>query len=129
VLVVEDEPAVRRMLTRTLRAQGYSVLEAGNGEEALDRMRREAQPVELVVLDVVLPGLNGHELARRITRERPGLPILFVSGFTGEGVDPEDLFEHGPQLLRKPFAPETLARTVRDLLAASHDRASPKLGA
>jgi two-component system cell cycle sensor histidine kinase/response regulator CckA len=122
VIVVEDEPAVRAMVARTLRSDGYTVIEAGNAEVALESLRQNVGPIDLGVIDVVLPGLDGRELAQRIEQACPGLPILFISGFPGEDVTRRYLLGRGVQFLQKPFAPETLARTVGELLAGSNRR-------
>jgi two-component system, cell cycle sensor histidine kinase and response regulator CckA len=113
VLVVEDNPLVRAVTCRTLTAAGYQVVEAATAEDAL-REKARGEPIELVVTDVVLPGLNGRELAGRLQSERPGLKILFVSGYTGGAVVGSDV--PSGTYLQKPFTPEALLGHVRELL-------------
>src|SRR5690606_4968800 len=86
VLVVEDEQIVRDLTCRALRAFGYTVLEARNGSEALQLMERDGKDVRIVVSDVVMPGMGGRELGARLSLLRPDLPVLFMSGYTGDDV-------------------------------------------
>jgi CheY-like chemotaxis protein len=116
VLLVEDEPDVRGILGRVLREQGYEVLEASHGMSALELAAQPATRIDLVVADVVMPGLGGRELAARLTDLRPDLPILFTSGYTGHDVVERGLIERDWPFLPKPVAPDALARKVRELL-------------
>ncbi|CAN5769010.1 hypothetical protein BH24GEM1_BH24GEM1_17740 [soil metagenome] len=116
VLVVEDEPSVRMIIGRVLREQGYLVLEASNGGDALALAADRATRIDLVVADVVMPGLGGRELAGRLAERRPGVPILFTSGYTGHDVVERGLIERDWPFLPKPVAPDALARKVRELL-------------
>ena len=116
VLMVEDEPAVRGLVTEVLRRKGYRVLEAGDGQEALEMARRHAGPLHLLVADIVMPGMGGRDVARRLAAERPGLRVLLISGY---GIEPGDPYGGGPGLeafLQKPFTPAALARRVREIL-------------
>lgn len=117
VLVAEDEPLLRRMIARTLRESGYTVLEACDGEEALALARSRIDLFHLVVADVVMPRVNGRELAVRLQRERPGTPVLFISGFPDLEMVERGLLEGGQPFLQKPFAPKALARMVKELVA------------
>jgi signal transduction histidine kinase len=116
ILIVEDEPAVRRMASRALRAQGYAVLEAANGAEALDVLSRAAGPVDLVLSDVVMPVLNGRELSERLAVDRPEVRVLFMSGYTDDDIVRRGLLQPGAPFLQKPFVPADLSRKVRDVL-------------
>ena len=116
ILIVEDEVAVRRMAGRALAAQGYTVLEAENGAEALAILARTEGPVDLVVTDVVMPILNGRELSERLAAERPGLPVLFMSGYTDDDVIRRGLLDPGAPFLQKPFMAVDLGRKVREVL-------------
>jgi PAS domain S-box-containing protein len=116
ILIVEDESAVRRMAGRALAAQGYAVLEAENGAEALEVLARADGPVDLVLTDVVMPVLNGRELAEQLATERPRLPVLFMSGYTDDDVVRRGLLDPGAPFLQKPFMPADLARKVREVL-------------
>ena len=116
ILVVEDEAAVRRMAGRALAAQGYAILEAENGAEALELLAHAQGPVDLVLTDVVMPIINGRELAERLAAERPGLPVLFMSGYTDDDVVRRGLLVPGAPFLQKPFVPGELSRKVREVL-------------
>lgn len=119
MLVVEDEAMVRGMVVRILTRAGYTVLQAGDGEEAL---RMAASPagrgVELVVADVVMPHLGGPELVARLRAERPDLAVLFMSGYTERGVDLQDRLDARTAFVSKPFTAAELARRVKELLDA-----------
>ena len=115
ILLVEDEEPVRRFARAALEEQGYRVLEAGHGWEALMRLAEFDGAVALVIADVMMPEMGGSELARRLAVERPGLPILFLSGYSDDemtlrGLGPPSAF------VQKPFTPGALAERVRDLL-------------
>ncbi len=113
ILVVEDELGVRQVITRVLLRQGYRVLEASNGMEALRVMGELAEPVDLVISDMVMPDLSGRDLADRITREYPGVKLLFMSGYTDDILLKHQLLESNVPFLQKPF-------TVKDFSGAVH---------
>ena len=115
VLVVEDEEAVRRMAARTLSARGYRVLEATDAAQALAQ-EPEWGPIHLLVTDVVMPGLGGRELASALTARRPGLRVLYISGYTDDEITRRGLLDAGAPFLEKPFEAEGLARRVREVL-------------
>jgi two-component system, cell cycle sensor histidine kinase and response regulator CckA len=119
VLLVEDEEAVRRMAARSLATRGYTVLEAANGAEALDVVGQDSSLIDLVVTDVVMPNLSGRELGERLAELRPGLPVLFISGYTDDDVIRRGLLTPGSPFLQKPFEPDALARKVRQVLERS----------
>jgi two-component system cell cycle sensor histidine kinase/response regulator CckA len=115
ILLVEDEEPVRLFAKAALEEQGYRVLEAGHGWEALMRLSEFDGAITLVIADVMMPEMGGSELARRLAVERPGLPILFLSGYTDDemtlrGLGPPSAF------VQKPFTPDVLARRVRELI-------------
>jgi CheY-like chemotaxis protein len=116
VLLVEDEPAVRQMTSRALREYGYGVLEASGAEEALELLGRADGKVNMLVTDVVMPGMDGPELARRALELRPGLPVLYMSGYTDDEIVRRGLLDAGQPFLQKPFTPETLGERVAGLL-------------
>src|SRR5205823_4146717 len=103
VLVVEDEAAVRALIGRTLRDCGYTVLEAARGPEALRLAEQHPGPIHLLVTDVVMPGLGGRQVAERLTALRPGVRVLFISGYTDEAVLRHGVQGSGMALLQKPF--------------------------
>ena len=115
ILLVEDEETVRRFARAALEEQGYRVLEAGHGWEALMRLSEFDGAVSLVIADVMMPEMGGSELARRLAVERPGLPILFLSGYTDDEMTLRAL---GPPsaFVQKPFTPGGLAERVRELI-------------
>jgi PAS domain S-box-containing protein len=116
VLLVEDDPLVRKLTARSLRDAGYQVLEAADGEEAWGLAAGRVGELDLVITDLVMPRMGGKDLADRLRKERPGVGILLVSGYTEHAADLQALFAEGCQFLQKPFAPTTLARRVRELL-------------
>ena len=116
ILIVEDEPAVRRMASRALKSQGYAILEAANGAEALDLLSRATAAVDLVLSDVVMPVLNGRELSERLAVDRPEIRVLFMSGYTDDDIVRRGLLQPGAPFLQKPFVAADLSRKVRDVL-------------
>jgi CheY-like chemotaxis protein len=116
VLVVEDEPDVMRMAVRALGDAGYTVVQASGGPDALEIMMEAGARLRLVLTDVVMPRMNGRELAARIAEIRPDLPIVFMSGYTDEDVIRRGLMERGRRFIQKPFSPDALAREIRQAL-------------
>jgi signal transduction histidine kinase/ActR/RegA family two-component response regulator len=115
ILIAEDDAVLRALTVRTLRQQGYRCLAAENAEEALEVLR-SGEIVDLLVTDVVMPGMSGGTLGEHLSRERPGVPILFISGFAGEDVIRRGLLAAGRPFLQKPFTPDEVARKVREVL-------------
>jgi two-component system cell cycle sensor histidine kinase/response regulator CckA len=118
ILVVEDQQNVRGIISEILRRSGYQVLEATDGGEALLICESHPGPIHLVLTDVVMPGMNGRDLARRIEPLKPGAKVLFMSGYTGGVIDNVGAPGAGFAHLQKPFTPESLARKVRQTLDA-----------
>jgi PAS domain S-box-containing protein len=116
VMLVEDEEAIRALAAQVLRSQGYTVLEAATGEDAERASGEFAGTIALLLTDVVMPGMNGPALAKRLHSARPLMRVLYISGHTENVVDLQD--EIGPvtQFLQKPFLPSALVQTVRELL-------------
>jgi two-component system, cell cycle sensor histidine kinase and response regulator CckA len=115
VLLAEDDAAVRRLVVAEMTRRGFTVLEAEDGSAALEIFRREKDRVDILVTDVVMPRMNGADLARAAEKIRPGVRILFISGHperAGAGLDPAGL----PNLLMKPFTADTLAARIRELM-------------
>jgi PAS domain S-box-containing protein len=116
ILVVEDDELVRRFVVRALREAGYEVRSASSGDGALQILRAEALPLDLVLTDVVMPGLNGQELAERLALTHPETPVLFMSGYVDDRHLTEAFWDRPETLLRKPFTTGQLRTSVRELL-------------
>ena len=117
VLLADDEPGVRGPVRRILTAQGYEVLEAADGEEALRIAEEHDGTIDLLLTDVVMPAMDGAELARRLRERRPALRVLFMTGFSREAVATQGVLLPDSGLLQKPFTVEQLVRRVREALA------------
>ena len=115
ILLAEDDAAVRRFARDVLKHHGYKVLDAGDGDEALEMARQYPDPIHALVTDVVMPGLSGRDLAERLTADRPNVRVIYTSGYT-ENVMLRAGFERGLTLLPKPFLPGDLLRIVNDTL-------------
>ena len=118
VLLVEDAAAVRAVTKQMLERQGYTVLEAPDGEAGLRLAQRHRGVIHLLLTDVVMPRVGGRELAEQLTRLRPDVKVLYASGYTDDSVVRHGILESGTAYLQKPFSPESLARKVRDVLDA-----------
>ena len=116
ILLVEDEPAILRMTARLLENAGHRVLAAASPAEALEAARRHGDAVDLLLTDVIMPGLNGRELADRLLAERPGLRCLFMSGYSADAIARRGEMDDDVHLLRKPFTAAELTRRVAALL-------------
>jgi CheY-like chemotaxis protein len=118
ILLVEDEEPVRETSARLLRRAGYTVFETTNGAEALEMYEEKSSAVDVIVTDMVMPAMGGRDLARSVRMIDPGIPIVFVSGYTDDdelrqtGLDSRSFF------MEKPFAPEDLLLKVREAVAA-----------
>ncbi len=117
VLVVEDEEAVRHLLCRVLRGKGYRVLEASNAEAAIVAASAAAEPIHLLLTDIVMPGLGGPALAAQLAADHPALRVLFITGYAPEAVERRAHLIEAGGLLEKPFTADQLARKVREVLA------------
>jgi CheY-like chemotaxis protein len=116
ILVVEDEDGVRTVVTSMLHRLGYKVRSASGGQQALDMVRSSREPLDLLLSDVVMPGMDGRELADRLRTIRPDLRVLYVSGYTDRGIVHEGELDPGTAFLHKPFTIEQLAGKVREVL-------------
>jgi PAS domain S-box-containing protein len=116
VLLVEDEESVRELIAEALKAQGYNVLVAGNGQEALALAAPANCRIDLVITDVVMPGMSGRELAKRLNGSRPGTRVLYLSGYTEDAIVHHGVLDPGTAFLQKPFSLDTLACKVREVL-------------
>ena len=120
VLVVEDSPQLRELMQEVLQVRGYRVLDAENGDAALEVARRHEGPIHLLLTDVIMPGMNGRQLADRLSAVRPDMQVLFASGYTADVLAQYGV-EGGMHYLQKPFTPDALARTVREILSGPRD--------
>jgi two-component system cell cycle sensor histidine kinase/response regulator CckA len=116
ILLVEDEEAVRKLVRRTLEKQGYHLLVAASGTEALAIAGQHAGPIHLLITDVVMPQMSGREAAEKLKALRPDLRVLFISGYTETGMQRAGDLGSGELFLQKPFTPLSLARRVREIL-------------
>jgi CheY-like chemotaxis protein len=116
VLLVEDEALVRQLTHEILRRNGYRVLEAADGVEALAVVRDHADRIDLMLTDVVMPRMSGHELVELARPVRPDMRILYVSGYSEEAIARQGQLTEGIQLLSKPFTPGVLTAKIRELL-------------
>jgi CheY-like chemotaxis protein len=118
VLVVEDDETLREIIVESLTACGYRILAAANGVEALDVARGFAQRIDLLLTDVVMPQMNGKDLADRLSPGHPQMRVLFMSGYADDAIERYEVSGEGMAFLQKPFTAETLARQVRSMLDA-----------
>src|SRR5256886_1556195 len=116
VLLVEDAAPVRSLARKSLESYGYTVLEAADGPAALDLAARHPRGIDILVTDVVMPGMSRPELARRLAPLRHGMRVLYTSGYTDDAMVRQGVLRAGVAFLQKPFVPETLARKVREVL-------------
>ena len=131
ILLTDDEAGVRGPLRRILEDSGYRVIEAGDGEEALAVAEGLYGPIHLLLTDVVMPGMSGGELARRLGESRPKMKVLFISGYSPEAVATNGNLVAGSSFLPKPFSAGDLVDRVRETLAAPpmpRGRSTPSTG-
>jgi PAS domain S-box-containing protein len=121
VLLVEDEESVRELVRETLKTRGYTVIEASDGIAGM-RVSEEYQGnIEILITDVVMPGMSGRELAKRVAAARPNIRVLYLSGYTEDAIIHEGALEPGTGFLQKPFTLQVLARKVREVLQGESD--------
>jgi two-component system, cell cycle sensor histidine kinase and response regulator CckA len=116
ILLAEDEPAVRAVARQGLERRGYTVLVASSGSEALALAQQLGATINLLVTDVVMPGMSGRDLAERLAAQRPGVRVLYISGYTDNAIVRHGILDPGLAYLQKPFHPDALARKVREVL-------------
>jgi len=116
VLLAEDDPAVREIASQVLAHRGYRVLRAPDGQTALELARAHAGDIALLVTDIIMPGMTGRDLAEALAVERPGVRVLYMSGYTDDAVVRHGVLAAGLPYLQKPFTPEDLAHKVREVL-------------
>ncbi len=116
ILLAEDEEMVRDLAREVLIAYGYRVLEAASGDAALTIGKRHKEPIQLLITDVVMPEMSGHELSVRLAEIRPEMKILFMSGYTDNAIVHQGILEQGANFIQKPFSPDAFAHKVRGIL-------------
>jgi len=121
VLLVEDDAMVRVFTRKALERLGYEVIEASDGNEALEALQRRQRPVDVVVTDIVMPLMGGRELAQRVLERWPGTPLLFVSGYSDDAILRRGVLDQGAHFLQKPFTAAALARALRRALDSGAD--------
>jgi PAS domain S-box-containing protein len=116
VLLVEDEESVRELVRETLKSKGYSVMEAGDGVAGMKAAESYQGRIDILITDVVMPGMSGRELAQRVAAVRPQIKVLYLSGYTEDAIIHEGVLDPGTAFLQKPFTLHALARKVREVL-------------
>lgn len=126
ILMVEDEAPVRVVVRRMLERQGYTVLDAASGPDALRLAETSARDIDLVLTDVVMPEQSGRAFAEQLALRRPEQRVLYMSGYTDDEIVRRGLTQPGARLLQKPFTPQRLARAVREALDGSGPDGRPQ---
>jgi two-component system, cell cycle sensor histidine kinase and response regulator CckA len=121
ILLVEDNAALRQLATRFLEPAGYRVVAVGDAEEALQRLESRAELIDLLLTDVVIPGMNGRLLAERLAPTQPGMKVLYMSGYTGDSIVRRGVLTAQMAFISKPFTASTLLRKVREVLEAAEE--------
>jgi PAS domain S-box-containing protein len=119
ILFVEDDESIRALGTRALRKHGFTVLPARHAKDALQLAEDPDRRIDLLLTDVVMPGMSGHELAGRLRQFRPEVKVLYTSGYTDDGIALRDVPVNGPEFIQKPYSPESLVRRVRAAFGGS----------
>jgi PAS domain S-box-containing protein len=122
VLLVEDEQMVRDMSRHILEASGYTVLEAGSGREAIDICNAHDAPIDILLTDVVMPHMSGPRLSEEVLKIRPGISVLYMSGYTDNAIVHQGVLDEGMPFLQKPFTPDALALKVRECLDSTNKK-------
>ncbi|MBW7996508.1 MAG: response regulator [Candidatus Glassbacteria bacterium] len=120
ILVAEDEPSVRQVVARSLRNTGYHVLEAEDGVDALGVVKAYRGEIHLLVTDVVMPRMGGHDLSRKLEEQYPGLKVLYISGYSDNSIVHHGILDQGIEFIQKPFQPSQLITKIRELLDADN---------
>lgn len=129
ILLVEDEESVRELVRETLVMRGYKVLEAENGEGGLRVAETCKEHIDILITDVVMPGIGGRELAKKLLLARPGISVLYLSGYTEDAVVHRGALGPGMAFLQKPFTLQALAKKVRDVLNSKRASTQPRASA
>ena len=122
ILIVEDEEEVRKLAGKILERQGYRILEASQGDDALRISERHGGPIDLILVDVIMPGMSCSELAKHLKSPHPKMKVLYMSGYTDNAIVRHGVLEKGVNYIQKPFTMEGLARKVREVLDKDSDK-------
>ena len=117
ILVVEDDDAVRRMTREFLKIKGYTVIEARSAANAIQIMEERNEEIDLVLTDVLMPGMKGRELVERLTQIRSNIKVLYMSAYTEDAAINIGVLNPGTEFIEKPFGPDDLASKIREVLA------------
>ncbi|MEJ2052938.1 MAG: response regulator [Calditrichaceae bacterium] len=116
ILVVEDEGPVLNLMTKVLEQHGYTVFVSASAEEALDFLKKNKDPIDILLTDVVLPGINGHELAKTVIKSKPEITVIYMSGYTDQVIGKEGILDENTDYIQKPFSPFFLLKKLREVL-------------
>ncbi len=116
IIIAEDEPQVREIMMSLLQKNGYKIIEAENGEEAIRKFKENRGVVSLILLDVIMPVKNGREAYEEMKGIEPGVKTIFMSGYTDDIISRKEILEEGSDFISKPINPDTLMRKIRDVL-------------
>ena len=122
ILIVEDEEEVRKLAGKILERQGYRILEASQGDDALRISERHGGPIDLILVDVIMPGMSCSELSKHLKSPHPKMKVLYMSGYTDNAIVRHGVLEKGINYIQKPFTMEGLARKVREVLDKDSDK-------
>jgi two-component system, cell cycle sensor histidine kinase and response regulator CckA len=120
ILAVDDDLSILTLLESVLGAAGYRVLLADGGRRAVELFESATHPIDLLLTDVIMPGMNGKELADQLAALRPGIKVLFISGYSGELIAHRGVLAAGVDYLAKPFTPDQLVAKVREMLGSAN---------
>jgi two-component system cell cycle sensor histidine kinase/response regulator CckA len=121
ILVVEDDDAVRRMTREILSIKGYKIVEARSAADAIHFMESHKETVDLVLTDVIMPGMKGRELGERLAKLHPGVRLLYMSAYTEDAILNDGILDPGTAFIEKPFGSDELARKVREMFEANRN--------
>jgi CheY-like chemotaxis protein len=119
ILLAEDEEVVRKLAREVLEIYGYQVLEAANGGAALLICENHTEPIHLLLTDIIMPEMSGSRLAERLRQLQPAMKVIFLSGYPDDAIVHQGVLDEGTNFIQKPFAPDALARHVREVLDKS----------